>query len=84
LLVSKHAGSAEALVREGVNGRIIDPDDTASFAKAMEEMLDNRVRERMAAASRQTGEEMSAHRRGAELWKWMTANFWLGGEEETP
>lgn len=84
LLVSKHAGSAEALVREGVNGRIIDPDDTASFAKAMEEMLDTQVRERMATASRHTGEEMSAHRRGAALWEWMTANFWLGGEEETP
>lgn len=77
LLVSKHAGSAEALVQDGVNGFIIDPHDTDGFAKAMQLMLDTAKRKPMSVASRITGEEMSAHRRGEALWRWMQTQFHL-------
>jgi glycosyltransferase involved in cell wall biosynthesis len=75
LLISKHAGSAEALVREGENGHVIDPEDTAAFTAAMRAMLDPHTRESMARAARRTGEEMSAHARGAALWQWMNDTF---------
>jgi glycosyltransferase involved in cell wall biosynthesis len=71
LLVSKHAGAAEALVREGVNGHTFDPDNTDAFAAAMAEMLDPAVRARMAPASREIGESHSAHLRGRALWNWL-------------
>jgi glycosyltransferase involved in cell wall biosynthesis len=75
LLISKHAGSAEALVEEGVNGHIIDPEDTKAIAAAMLSLLDAPVRARMARAARRTGEDMSAHRRGRALWEWMRDRF---------
>jgi glycosyltransferase involved in cell wall biosynthesis len=71
LLVSKQAGSAEAVVREGENGFVIDPDATDEFTKKMALMLDATRRKAMSICSRKIGEEMSAHRRGAELWHWM-------------
>jgi glycosyltransferase involved in cell wall biosynthesis len=75
LLISKHAGSAEALVREGENGHIIDPEDIPAFTAAMRSLLDSDTRERMGRAARATGEEMSAHQRGRALWEWLQDNF---------
>ena len=66
-----YAGSAEAMVREGENGFVIDPNATDEFTKKMALMLDATRRKAMSICSRKIGEEMSAHRRGAELWHWM-------------
>lgn len=75
LIVSQHAGAADALVREGVNGFKIDPADVDSFADRMAVMCDKRAREPMARESRKTGEEFSAHRRGPAVWEWMQHSF---------
>ncbi len=75
LLVSQHAGAADALVREGVNGFKIDPSDAGSFAARMAVMCDRQTRVPMSRESRRTGEEYSAHRRGPAVWEWMQANF---------
>ncbi len=75
LLVSKHAGAAEAVVREGVNGHIIDPEDTANFAAAMECLLDASTRARYGAAARARGEALSSPQRGAALWRGLQARF---------
>ena len=77
LLVSRHAGAAEALVRNGENGFVIDPEDTGLFAYRMLLLLDDKLRDRMSDASCATGVEMSAHRRGAALWSWMQQTFAL-------
>ena len=69
------AGAAGALVREGENGFVMDPADASAFARHMQTLLNPDLRQRLAAASRQIGEQMSAHRRGAALWEWMEANF---------
>lgn len=75
LLVSQHAGAADALVREGVNGFKIDPADAVSFAARMAVMCDKQARAPMSRESRRTGEEFSAHRRGPAVWEWMRMNF---------
>lgn len=75
LLVSQHAGAADALVREGVNGFKIDPADAESFAARMAVMCDKQARVPMSRESRRTGEEFSAHRRGPAVWEWMRMNF---------
>ncbi|WP_009958552.1 glycosyltransferase [Verrucomicrobium spinosum] len=71
LLISKHAGAAEALVKPGRNGYIFEPEDTASFAAKMQSLMPARVREPMRKISREVGEAHSAHARGAALWEWM-------------
>lgn len=71
LLISKHAGAAEALVRPGQNGHMCDPEDIASFAAKMQSLMPARVREPMRKISREIGESHSAHARGAALWQWM-------------
>lgn len=75
LLVSQHAGAAEALVREGVNGFKIDPADVESFSARMALMCDRQRRAPMSRESRRIGEEYSAHRRGPAVWEWMQQNF---------
>lgn len=75
LLVSRHAGAAEALVQERRNGFVVDPEDAGAFADCMWRLLDNTVRTEMAPASRQIGEEHSAHLRGKALWEWMDKTF---------
>lgn len=75
LLVSKHAGAAEALVREDINGHIIDPDDSADFADKMLRLLDGSTRLRMSREARITANQLSAHQRGAALWHWMERTF---------
>ena len=75
MLVSRHAGAADALVRDGENGFVVDPADARDFAQRMRFLLDARLRLRMGAVSREVGEEFSAHRRGAALWHWMRETF---------
>lgn len=77
LLVSRHAGAAEGLVREGENGFVIDPENSVALAQHMRLLMEPALRARMAAAARATGEAMSAHRRGAALWEWMRQKFGL-------
>jgi glycosyltransferase involved in cell wall biosynthesis len=71
LLISRHAGAAEALVQDGTNGLTIDPEDSDMFSACMEKMLQPALRERMAGPSREIGESHSAHERGRALWHWM-------------
>ena len=75
LIVSRHAGAADALVREGVNGFKVDPADSETFASRMAVMCDKPTRVPMSRESRRIGEEFSAHRRGPAVWEWMQQNF---------
>jgi glycosyltransferase involved in cell wall biosynthesis len=75
LLVSGHAGAAEALVRDGENGFVVNPADARDFAQRMRFLLDARLRARLGAVSREVAEEFSAHRRGAALSHWMEEHF---------
>jgi glycosyltransferase involved in cell wall biosynthesis len=77
LLVSKHAGAAEALVREGVNGHVFDPEDIQQLCQQMEHLLQSDVRQRMSSEARATGELMSAHVRGGALWHFMAKHSCL-------
>lgn len=81
LLVSKHAGAAEALVREAVNGHVIDPEDSASFAAAMAHLMDAETRARFGAEARAAGEALASPQRGAALWRGVLARF---GESPAP
>lgn len=84
LLISRHAGAAQALVRPGQNGLVFDPEDIASFAAKMQTLLPARVRDPMRKVSRAVGEEHSAHVRGAALWHWMVDHALVTtGAEET-
>jgi glycosyltransferase involved in cell wall biosynthesis len=75
LLVSLHAGAAEALVEEGRNGFVFDPNDPEQFADRMSRVMSAATREPMRQASRRIGESHSAHERGKTLWEWMHAKF---------
>jgi glycosyltransferase involved in cell wall biosynthesis len=76
LLVSRHAGAAEALVRAGHNGFVFTPEDITGFMDFMGRMLNADLRARMAPISREMGESHSAHVRGRCLWEWFERN-WL-------
>ena len=75
LLVSQHAGAAEALVEEGRNGFVFDPNNLEQFADRMSRLMSAAAREPMRRASRRIGESHSAHERGKMLWEWMHAKF---------
>ncbi len=75
MVVSRHAGAADALLEDGVNGFIIEPEDTASFAKCLGAFVDPVLLERMSVAARQTGEQFSAHARAEAIWSWMQEHF---------
>lgn len=77
LLVSQHAGAAETLVREGLNGFKIDPADAEAFAARMALLCDKPTLTPMSRESRRIGEEFSAHRRGPAVWQWMQESFRL-------
>ncbi|MES2595846.1 MAG: glycosyltransferase family 4 protein [Verrucomicrobiota bacterium] len=78
LLISRHAGSADALVKEDETGWQIEPEDVVGFARCMEQMLDAQTRLRMGRAARLLGEQLCARRRGAEVWRWLQEMFRLG------
>lgn len=75
LLISRHAGAADALVSEGENGFVIDPEVTSDFAEKMERLCDTNLRRRMATGSRQIAESHSAHIRGPAVREWMREHF---------
>jgi glycosyltransferase involved in cell wall biosynthesis len=75
LIVSKHAGAAEALVEDGINGFIIDPEDTVAFADRLKMLFDPSLRSEMSAAALLTGEQFSAHVRGRAVWDWIQNHF---------
>lgn len=75
LLISQHAGAAEALVSEGVNGHVIDPEDTVAFAAFMERLLEAETRLRYGTAARACGEKLSSPLRGAALWRGLQTCF---------
>lgn len=75
LLVSRHAGAAEGVVEDGINGWRFDPADEGVFANRMEAMLDPATRTRLGAAARIKGESLCARRRGAAVWRWITETF---------
>lgn len=71
LLISRHAGASRVLVRDGVNGFVIDPAETGDLAEKMRLLLAASTRARMGSESRAIGEETSSPRRGAALWQWL-------------
>jgi glycosyltransferase involved in cell wall biosynthesis len=75
LLISQHAGSAAALVDEGVTGWQIDPFDASSFAAAMLRFMQPQLRQAMGAAAREKAIQLCARRRGAAVWQWITETF---------
>lgn len=77
LLVSRHAGAAEALVDEGRTGFQIVPEDTEMFAERMEWMLDAETRRRLGASARELAVRLSARKRGAAVWNWINETFQL-------
>lgn len=77
LLISKHAGAADALVKQGVNGFVFDPGNPAELAVRMGELMEPDLRLRMGAQSRAIGETFSAHERGRALWEWLRDRFSL-------
>ncbi|TLD70894.1 glycosyltransferase [Phragmitibacter flavus] len=77
LLVSQFAGAASVLVKNDLNGYIIDPSDPQSFAARMHDFSSPEKRNAMGRASRQIGESMSAHVQGANLWNWFDQTFHL-------
>ncbi len=53
-IIATRAGGMPEAVRDGLNGRLIEPGDVAGLAAAMNELLDDaRLRERMGQAGRQ-------------------------------
>lgn len=77
LIVSRHAGAAQALVRDDVNGWVVDPEDSAGYGARLMQMLDGPTRDRMSVESRRVGEAFSAHERGPAIWRWMSDHFGL-------
>jgi glycosyltransferase involved in cell wall biosynthesis len=72
LLISRHAGAAEALVKDGMNGWVIDPEDTDEFSRLLKALIeDPGLRERMGKCSREIASEMCISRQAKELSSWM-------------
>jgi glycosyltransferase involved in cell wall biosynthesis len=72
ILISRHAGASHNLVVEGLNGHIIDPADTETFAHQLGSLM--RQPERwpaMSAASRALGERHCVRRIAAETASWL-------------
>lgn len=81
LLISKHAGAAEALVQDGQNGFVFDPENIPAFAALMRKALEPGLRTHMGKASRAIGERFSAHERGKALWEWLDQSFGLSARK---
>ncbi|MDB6139520.1 MAG: hypothetical protein JWO94_2592 [Verrucomicrobiaceae bacterium] len=72
LLISRHAGSAINLVREGQNGHVINPDNPACFAARLQEMMTYPQRwPAMGAVSRTLAESFCVRRIGSEVARWV-------------
>lgn len=75
LVVSQHAGAAQALVREGENGWIVDPENAVQYGERLMALMNEETQNRMGQQARLTGEEFSAHERGSAVWRWMSEHF---------
>jgi glycosyltransferase involved in cell wall biosynthesis len=75
LLISKHAGAAEALVEDGRNGFIFEPENIDDMVALMRRLLEPELRIRTGAVSRAIAERFSAHERGKALWRWLEDSF---------
>jgi glycosyltransferase involved in cell wall biosynthesis len=72
LIVSKFAGASQTVVREGVNGFIIDPYDHAAFTQCLEQLIAQPARwQLMGQESRKLAEHYSVHRVARETAEWM-------------
>lgn len=72
LLVSRHAGAAEVLVRDGENGWIVDPRDSAGFANRLISLLKSpELRSAMGKKSREIAERMCINRQAVTLAEWI-------------
>ena len=77
LLVSRHAGAAEALVQEGKNGFTFLPEDTAALTAGLRAALNPSTLMTMSLFARAIAEATSAHVRARAVWAWMGQNFQL-------
>jgi hypothetical protein len=75
LVVSRHAGAAHALVREGENGWIVDPENAAEYGERLMALMNAETQQRMGEQARLTGEKFSAHERGSAVWRWISEHF---------
>lgn len=75
LVVSRHAGAAQALVREGENGWVVDPENAAEYGARLMALMNAETQQRMGEQARLTGEKYSAHKRGPAVWQWMSEHF---------
>ena len=72
MLISRHAGSSINLVKEGQNGHVITPENTACFAARLQELMTHPQRwPAMGAVSRMLAESFCVRRTGAEVAHWM-------------
>jgi glycosyltransferase involved in cell wall biosynthesis len=77
LLVSRHAGAAEALVQEEKNGFTFLPEDTATFTACLRAAMNPTALMTMSLHSRAIAEVTSAHVRARAVWTWMGQHFSL-------
>ena len=76
LLISRYAGSSVNLVKEGQNGHVITPENTACFAARLQEVITHPQRwPAMGAVSRSLAEQYCVRRMGAEVAQWMMSTF---------
>jgi glycosyltransferase involved in cell wall biosynthesis len=75
LVVSRHAGAAQALVREDENGWVVDPENAAEYGARLMALMNAETQQRMGEQARLTGEKYSAHERGPAVWQWMSEHF---------
>jgi glycosyltransferase involved in cell wall biosynthesis len=62
-------GSTDVLIQHGVNGVLVEPDDTAAFAEAIGSLLsDANTAARLGAAARETVVERYSIQRTAPVW----------------
>lgn len=72
IVISRHAGASYNLVREGQNGHVVDPADTATFAGRLGELMKSPSRwQEMGAASRSIAEQYCVRRTGRKVADWL-------------
>ena len=72
LLISRHAGSSINLVKEGQNGHVINPENTACFAARLQEVISQPQRwPAMGLVSSAVAESFCVRRMGSEVAHWM-------------